>query len=210
MAQLKLNKTELKNQKNLLDQLTKYLPTLQLKKQQLQAEVETCRGQVQRVEEEMGARYRKLDSWSVLFSQRLTVDMFDYLEIAGITTDKENIAGIDVPVFTGISFKERAYGFFIMPVWLDKAIKELRELIALREKIKVMQKKLELLVEELRQTNIKVNLFEKRMIPECRENIRKIRIFLGDQEIAAICNAKIAKDKLKRREQLEAEAEAAA
>ncbi len=210
MAQLKLNKTELKNQKNLLDQLTKYLPTLQLKKQQLQAEVETCRGQVQRVEEEMGARYRKLDSWSILFSQRLTVDMFDYLEIAGITTDKENIAGIDVPVFTGISFKERPYGFFIMPVWLDKAIKELRELIALREKIKVMQKKLELLVEELRQTNIKVNLFEKRMIPECRENIRKIRIFLGDQEIAAICNAKIAKDKLKRREQLEAEAEAAA
>ena len=38
------------------------------------------------------------------------------------------------------------------------------------------------------------------MIPQCKENIRKIKIFLGDQEIAAICNAKIAKDKLKRKE----------
>lgn len=43
------------------------------------------------------------------------------------------------------------------------------------------------------------------MIPECRENIRKIKIFLGDQEIAAICNAKIAKDKLKRKEMAESE-----
>ena len=63
-----------------------------------------------------------------------------------------------------------------------------------------MKEKQDLLSEELRQTNIKVNLFEKRMIPECRENIRRIKIFLGDQEIAAICNAKIAKDKLKRKE----------
>lgn len=210
MAQIKLNKTELKNQKNLLEQLTKYLPTLQLKKQQLQAEVEASRAQIQRTEEDLAARRAALSKWSILFSQRLTVDMFDYLEIDSVTRDKENIAGIDVPVFTGISFRTRPYSFFVMPVWLDRALKELRELIAIREKIKIMREKQALLAEELRQTNIKVNLFEKRMIPDCRENIRRIKIFLGDQEIAAICNAKIAKDKLKRKDSSERREEVAA
>ncbi len=204
MTQLKLNKTELKTQKNLLDQLTKYLPTLQLKKQQLQMEVETARGQVQKLEDDIRRRKEEMSQWSILFSQRLTVNIFEFIEIDTITTDKENIAGIDVPVFKTISFKPRHYSFYIMPVWLDRALKEFKELIAMRENIKITRQKLNLLQEELRQTNIKVNLFEKRMIPECKENIRKIRIFLGDQEIAAICNAKIAKDKLKKKELIEA------
>ena len=63
--------------------------------------------------------------------------------------------------------------------------------------------RLDLLCEELRQTSIKVNLFEKRMIPQCKENIRKIKIFLGDQEVAAICNAKIAKGKLKKKDEMQ-------
>ena len=50
-----------------------------------------------------------------------------------------------------------------------------------------------LLAEELRTTSQRVNLFEKVKIPECRENIRVIRIFLGDQQTADVARAKIAK-----------------
>ncbi len=209
MAEIKLNKTELKNQKTLLEQLTKYLPTLQLKKQQLQMEVEVARGQLNRLEEDLEKRRREIAEWSILFSQRLPVEIFDSIELEKVCTETENVAGVDVPVFSGISFKERHYSFFIMPVWLDRAVKELKELMTVREKIKVARRRLELLTEELRLTNIKVNLFEKRLIPHCRENIRRIKIFLGDQEIAAICNAKIAKGKLKRKAEAE-RAEAAA
>jgi V/A-type H+/Na+-transporting ATPase subunit D len=42
-----------------------------------------------------------------------------------------------------------------------------------REKLKIIRERMELLSEELRQTSIKVNLFEKRMIPQCKENIKK-------------------------------------
>ena len=38
MAKLKLTKNELKKQKDALKRYTRYLPTLELKKQQLQAE----------------------------------------------------------------------------------------------------------------------------------------------------------------------------
>jgi len=50
--------------------------------------------------------------------------------------------------------------------------------------------------EELRTTTQRVNLFEKKLIPELRENIRKIKIFLGDEETAAVGRAKLAKGKL--------------
>ena len=52
-----------------------------------------------------------------------------------------------------------------------------------------------LLSRELRVTTQRVNLFEKVKIPECRENIRRIRVQISDQETAAVARSKIAKEK---------------
>lgn len=202
MAEIKLNKTELKIQKTTLDQLTKYLPTLQLKKQQLQAEVETSKNMEEGILSEMEKIKDYISKWSVVLSQKLTINVYQMIQIEKVETDVENVAGVDVPIFKNVVFKPFKYSFFIKPIWVDIAYEELRKIVAEREKLKIIRKRIELLAEELRQTSIKVNLFEKRMIPQCKENIRKIKIFLGDQEIAAICNAKIAKDKLKRKELL--------
>ncbi len=202
MAEIKLNKTELKSQKTTLDQLTKYLPTLQLKKQQLQAEVETSKNMEESILSEMEKIKAYVSKWSVVLSQKLTINVYQMIQIESIETDLENVAGVDVPIFKEVIFKPFEYSFFIKPIWVDIAYEELRKIVVEREKLRIIRKRIELLAEELRQTSIKVNLFEKRMIPQCKENIRKIKIFLGDQEIAAICNAKIAKDKLKRKELL--------
>ena len=48
---------------------------------------------------------------------------------------------------------------------------------------------------ELRTTSQRVNLFEKVKIPECKENIRKIGIMLGDLDTSAVARSKIAKKK---------------
>ena len=206
MAVIKLNKTELKTQKNLLAQLSKYLPTLQLKKQQLQAEVENSRNMAAAVEAEIEQRKNDAAKWATLLSRKLTLNIYQLVAVEEVLTDTENIAGVDVKVFKDIKFKPFEYSFFTTPIWFDKAFEELRALVAEREKLRIVRERFDLLSEELRQTSIKVNLFEKRKIPECKENIKKISIFLGDQEIAAICNAKIAKDKLKRKDEKFAEA----
>jgi len=200
MTAIKLNKTELKTQKTLLDQLTKYLPTLQLKKQQLQAEVETIKNYEAKVMAGIEKKKNEISKWSVLLSQKLTVNVYQMVQVEEVITEVENIAGVDVPVFQIVAFKEFNYSFFIKPIWVDRAKKDLRALVMERERLKVVRKRMEIIAEELRQTSIKVNLFEKRLIPQCKENIKKIKIFLGDQEIAAICNAKIAKDKLKKKD----------
>ncbi|MFO7735624.1 MAG: V-type ATP synthase subunit D [bacterium] len=204
MADIKLNKTELKRQKDKLSQLSKYLPTLQLKKQQLQTVIERERFSVRKIEDKLKKQYEYMSDWAILFTQKLTMNIKCFLQIDNILKDTENVAGIDIPVFSEVIFKKASYSYFVMPAWVDRGVEEIRKLISLREELKISKKRIEILNEELRQTTIKVNLFEKRLIPEAKENIRRIKIFLGDVEIAAICNAKIAKNKLQRKKTAEA------
>ena len=174
MAVIKLNKTELKTQKNLLAQLSKYLPTLQLKKQQLQAEVENSRNMAAAVEAEIERRKNFVAKWAALLSQKTTLNIYQLVAVDEVVTDTENIAGVDVRVFKDVKFKPFEYSFFAGPIWLDRAFEELRALASEREKLKIVHERFDILSEELRQTSIKVNLFEKRKIPECKENIKKI------------------------------------
>jgi len=199
MAEIKLNKTELKQQKNLLDQLRKYLPTLQLKQQQLQVEVDSLTPVIEEVNNRILKLETGVEDWAELLTEKEDFVVYELAVVDRVLTEPENIAGVDVPIFEKVEFRKVDYSLFMTPIWVDQARETIRDIISLREEMRVITKKQELLAEELRQTNIKVNLFEKRMIPECMENIRKIRIFLGDQEIAAICNAKIAKEKLDRK-----------
>ncbi len=200
MAEIRLNKTALKEQKTLLDQLTKYLPTLQLKKQQLQMEVEVLTPVIDSMDKKISKYRKEMESFAGLFSEKSGVNVREFAMVDTVITETENIAGVDVPTYKSARFKHIAYSLFSTPPWVDSARDMIRKVVELREERRIVKRKQDMLAEELRQTNIKVNLFEKRMMPECRRNIGKIKIFLGDQEIAAICNAKIAKDKLSRKE----------
>jgi V/A-type H+-transporting ATPase subunit D len=62
---------------------------------------------------------------------------------------------------------------------------------------------LDMLNRELVKTTQRINLYEKVLIPQCKENIRRIKVYLGDQQTAAVCRAKIAKAKLVAKAELE-------
>jgi len=71
--------------------------------------------------------------------------------------------------------------------------------IALHEEAKVAREKVARLEAELREVSIRVNLFEKVMIPRTMANIKKIKVFLGDQQLAAVAQAKMAKMKMEKK-----------
>ena len=72
----------------------------------------------------------------------------------------------------------------------------LREIAGLDAMAKTLRQRVTLLERELRATAQRVNLFEKVKIPEAKENIRVIGIYLGDQQTSAVVRGKIAKKKL--------------
>jgi V/A-type H+-transporting ATPase subunit D len=194
MPAVKFTKNELKKQKDALKRFERYLPTLQLKKQQLQMVIRSVEQQEREKRAAQEALRGGMDSWIELFGEETGIA--DLVKIGVLETETGNIAGVDIPVFKAISYEEIAYDLFVSPLWLDAGVDSMKKLIALNEELKILQKQVELLNQELRITSQRVNLFEKVKIPETKNNIRKIRIYLGDQQTAAVVRGKIAKKKI--------------
>lgn len=191
----KFNKTALKGQRDGLAKYEKFLPILLLKKMQLQLVIRQLEPVLEGKRRELEETVTGVRPWARLLSDT-TIDMEDYLQVEEVRVKKDNIAGVEVPEFDRVVYKDVLYSLFATPAWLDKALEVLRRLVALREELKVLLEKERLLKTELRTTTQRVNLFEKKLIPELKENIRKIKIFLGDEETAAVGRAKLAKGKL--------------
>lgn len=197
---IKLTKNEQKVQKDQLKQFQRYLPTLQLKKQQLQSVIMKTRAELEEREAQRVQMIGDLDDWVAVFAENSIFDeefKLDYLVYPDkVVTATENIAGVSIPTFRELTFKDIAYDVDNYPLWVDTAIIKLREIARLDALVKTLRKQEELLENELRSTSQRVNLFEKVKIPEAKENIRIIGVYLGDQQTAAVVRGKIAKKKL--------------
>ena len=88
---------------------------------------------------------------------------------------------------------------FDTPVWVDPVTKGLRRLAEAKVRVEIAREKKEALEKELREVSIRVNLFEKILIPRSLGNIKKIRVFLGDLQLSAVSQAKAAKMKIEER-----------
>ena len=194
MAKIKLTKNELKKQKDSLKRFVRYLPTLQLKKQQLQMVIRQVEAEIEEKKKEIRNFEKTLTDWISVFGEEAGID--GIIQIREIEKDTGNIAGVDIPVFKKLEFEPVEYDIFRMPLWVDQGIKTMKELAALNAEIEVLLEQKELLDNELRTTTQRVNLFEKIKIPETKENIRKIGIYLGDQQTAAVVRGKMAKGKV--------------
>lgn len=190
---LKRTKSELKRQRELLKRFQRYLPTLQLKKQQLQAEVRHVEIARENLEKERDAFRRDLQSWISLFAEDLP--LADWLEVKRLDIGTQHIAGVDVPVLEHLEIAETCPDRLEQPVWVDDGLNALRREIQLRAQLEILRQQEESLQEELRTTSQRVNLFEKVKIPECGDNIRMIRIALGDEQVASVARGKLAKKK---------------
>ena len=126
------------------------------------------------------------------------------LTLASVEKSTANIAGVTVPMFQKAEFKVAEYDLFKEESWIDDALEMLKKIISQQEAHKVLEEQYRLLAQELRTTTQRVNLFEKVKIPECRENIRKIRIYLGDLDTAGVVRSKIAKRKTQEKQEAQA------
>lgn len=195
MAKIKFTKSELKKQRDSLKQFLHYLPTLQLKKQQLQIRIADISKRYQQKKSELNLSVTDLKQWVGLLADP-GVDISDWIIPQEISTTTENIAGSEIPVFQRMIFKEQDYDLYQMPLWVDEAIKRIREWAVLTAEARVLEKQKIILEKELAITTQRVNLFEKIKIPQCVENIRQIRIYLGDQLANAVGVSKVAKKKI--------------
>ena len=195
MAKIKLTKNELKVQKDALKMYRRYLPTLTLKKQQLQSEIRTIEAKAIAVRKQREDLEKGFSSWIAVFSEQSAFPD-GIITVRNIRKGTGNIAGVAIPTFEGADFSRGDYDLYETPLWVDIAANHMEKAMSLDLEAEVLDEQVRLLEKELLSTSQRVNLFEKVKIPETEENIKKISIYMADQQVSAVVRSKISKRKI--------------
>lgn len=200
MAKIKLTKNELKVQKDALKMYQRYLPTLTLKKQQLQSEIRIIEAKAASVRQERENLEKGFSSWIAVFSEESAFPD-GIITVSNIRKGTGNIAGVTIPTFEGADFSKGDYDLYETPLWVDIAANHMEKAMSLDLEVEVLDEQVRLLEKELLSTSQRVNLFEKVKIPETQANIKKISIYLADQQVSAVVRSKISKRKIAARDE---------
>lgn len=195
MAKIKLTKNELKVQKDALKMYRRYLPTLTLKKQQLQAEIRIIEEKAEAVRKERENLEKGFGSWIAVFSEKEAFPQ-GIITVSNIRKGSGNIAGVAIPTYEGADFQRGDYDLYTTPLWVDIAANHMEKAMSLDLEAEVLNEQVRLLEKELMSTSQRVNLFEKVKIPETLANIRKISVYMADQQVSAVVRSKISKRKI--------------
>jgi V/A-type H+-transporting ATPase subunit D len=199
-SKVKLTVSELKRQKSLLARFERYLPTLTLKKFQLQSEYNRALRELERAAQDVEDLMQEAQGWVAVLNE--WPEIADLVETRWMHTRAANVAGVNLPMFESVEFEKVPYSLYDAPVWVEAALEKIRALAVAAIRKNIAQKRAFLIRAELRITLQRVNLFEKIMISKTRANIRQIQIYLADQQAAAVVRGKIAKAKVQARAQM--------
>lgn len=194
---LSLNKTSLKQQRDHLDLYRRFLPSLDLKRQQLLAAWREARKELEATQRQHETIRKSLDRFLPLLgsSTLRTRDLSSLIRVRHVELREENVVGARVPRIERIEFERREYSTLTLPFWVDQMIDSLRQVAELTLQLQVQRERVERLRLASRKVTQRVNLFEKILIPTTQQNIKRIRIALSDEERSSVIRSKLAKKK---------------
>jgi V/A-type H+-transporting ATPase subunit D len=192
-GKIKKTNPELLRQRRALERYRRFLPTLVLKQQLIQAEILKARRERAELQARIDLRLQEIGRWLGALGESLPGPLTRFVSVAAVRTGERNVAGIALQFLQEISFEVRPYSLVATPSWVEAGIEFVKELLETREVLRLSIGRELALDLELRKVTQRVNLFEKLMIPQARENIRIIRIALAEEQTASVGRAKIAK-----------------
>jgi V/A-type H+/Na+-transporting ATPase subunit D len=189
-----LNKTALKEQRDQLAMYQRFLPSLDLKRQQLVADYQRARRVAEATEREFQEAMAAQNGLMKLLGAS-EQDLSGLVVVRSVSVGEESLLGTRLPVLVDVSFQRTDYAMLAKPFWVDFLAALLQDASRLTIRLRVEQERVRRLGEAVRKITQRVNLFEKVLIPKAGQNIQRIRIYLADAERAAVVRSKIAKSK---------------
>lgn len=189
-----LNKTSLKHQRDQLAVYQRYLPSLDLKRQQFLALVKKEEKSLKELAAAIDAAKQEAGDW-LPFAANEQITVQGLIKITHVEITHVNQLGVTVPQLGEINFARLTYSVFAKPLWVDGLVELLEQVCRLTYEQELARQRLALLRRELQVLTRRVNLFDQVLIPSTHRDIRRIEIALSDLESAAVVRAKIAKKK---------------
>ena len=194
MARLQLSKSSLAREAKDLRTFERFLPSLDLKRQQLMAErakaakeLEQARAGIEGFRKEVGQKLPMLAN--------MNVDLTDLAKLTKVELGTENVVGTKLPKLERIEVAVHPYALLSKPHWVDNVVAMLHDMLELRIRAQVAERRVALLDGAVKTITQRVNLFDKVLIPRARANMKRIKIYLSDEEMSAVVRSKIAKRK---------------
>jgi V/A-type H+/Na+-transporting ATPase subunit D len=206
MAKLKLSKHALHEQQEQLKLYQRLLPSLDLKRRQLTMEVKNA-------QEEYLAAQSAVDVLETRIGEELPMLADEEFRLGGLVQLKsykvieQNVVGVKLPFLDSVDCAVADYSRLATPPWVDTLVQRLKDATEQRIRAEIAGERKNTLQIAVRRITQRVNLFEKILIPTAKQNIEKIRIFLGDAERASVINSKLSKHKQQQQREAETETE---
>jgi len=194
MARLQLSKSALAREAKDLRTYERFLPSLDLKRQQLMAERAKAVKALTESQEDIEGFRREVGRKLPMLAN-LEIDLPELAKVSNVRLGTENVVGTRLPTLEGIDIEVRPYALMARPHWVDSVRALLHDMLELRVRVQVAERRLTLLDAAVKTVTQRVNLFDKVLIPRARSNIKRIKIYLSDEEMAAVVRSKIAKRK---------------
>jgi len=194
MARLAYSKASLSKEGAKLKRYKKFLPSLDLKRQQLAAERKKAQLRLQQTELEIEQCYKQTAAMLPMLADK-SIHVLDLVKLTQVEIGEENVVGVHVPVLDKMVVDVRPYSLFTEPHWVDQLVVQLKVMMELKIRQKIDAQRVDILGLALKKVTQRVNLFDKVLIPQAQQDIRKIRIYLSDMDTAGVVRAKSTKQK---------------
>jgi V/A-type H+/Na+-transporting ATPase subunit D len=194
MAAIALNKSSLQKQREQKKLYEKLLPSLDLKRRQLTLTITQAR-------RDLAERTAQVERLGARIGEDLPMLAYADVKLSGlvrvtkINLDEENVVGVRLPRLSSLECAVGDYSLFATPAYVDAAVERLKEMAEARINVRVGEERVKRLEVALRRVTQRVNLFDKKLIPEAAENIRRIKIYLSDADRTAVVRSKLSKQK---------------
>ena len=192
MAKLALSKSGLQKQREDMRLYERMLPSLDLKRMQLSAELKRARQQLVEAEAEVQKLNKRIAEQLPMLANR-EIDVSGLVQVESFRIEEENLVGVKLPKLVEVKCHVAQYSMLAKPHWVDMLIEQLKQMVEQKTRIEVAAERVRLLEQAERRITQRVNLFDKILIPTAKKNIQKIQIYLTDAERAAVVRSKITK-----------------
>ena len=192
MARLLLSKSTLAAERKKLVAYQRYLPSLDLKRQQLRQAEKQCQLQCQSLQQQLQQIDQQVREQLPMLANT-NVDSQALMSVQGIHRVNKNKLGVVLPELVSVDIQQNEISPLFNPVWLGYLQTLTAQAVNLRLQLASKNQQLSLLQAAVVKITQRVNLFDNVLIPDARANIKRIQIFLSDREREAVVASKIAK-----------------
>lgn len=194
MPRLQLTKSALARETRRLATFRRFLPSLDLKRQQLIAERKKAAAAKAGIDAEIEALRTSVARALPMLADP-GIDLTGLVRVETVEIGWQNVLGTRLPVLGAVRIEARHYSPFARPHWVDTTVVSLRQMLELRIRVQIEARRLALLEDAVKTITQRVNLFDKVLVPRTKANVKRIKVHLSDAEMAAVTRSKIAKRK---------------